>query len=160
MPVAQSDPRRATVIGIVGVVVGTVLILLVLFAGNLGGGDDTHTTSSKSTFDVGPADDRAAAITRDQTPLLFQDPVQFEHPIFVQHLGIDAKTGWLAFDAVAGKDCVLTWHRESQDFTDCHDARIPADGGSVLHHYPTTVDKNGHVIVDLNADATTTTATP
>jgi hypothetical protein len=155
VPVARSDPRRATIIGVVGVVVGTVLILAVLFAGNLGGGDKVHTTTSRATFDVGPAKDRAAAVDRDQTPLLFQDPVQFDRPIYVQHLGSDPKAGWLAFDAALGS-CVLTWHRDTQEFTDCNGRRLPAAGGD-MHHYPATV-QNDHVIVDLNPDATTTTS--
>ena len=137
-----------------GVLVGTVLIIVVLFAGNLGGGDDVHTRASKSTFDAGPATLRADAIKRDQTPLLFQDPVDFQHPIFVQHLGDDPKTGWKAFDAAVGT-CVLTWHRESQDFTDCHGARVPADGTG-MHQYPVKVDND--VVVDLSVDASTTTS--
>ncbi len=154
MPVAKSDPRRATIIGVVGVVVGTLLIVLVLFANNLGGDDNVQTKSSRAAFDVGPAKDRAATIQRDQTPLLFQDPVQFERPIFVQHLGNDPNKGWTAFDAADGT-CVLTWHRESQDFTDCNSKRYPADGTG-MHQYPVTVE-NDHLIVDLSIDATTTT---
>src|SRR5205823_4049788 len=102
--------------------------------------------------------DRATAIERDQTPLLFQDPVKFERPIFVQHTGRDPKTGWTAFDAVtdADRSCVLTWHRETQDFTDCKGARLPADGGS-QHQYPTRIDHDD-LIVDLNPDATTTSS--
>jgi hypothetical protein len=153
MPVAKSDPRRATIVGIVGVVVGTVMIVLVLLANSLGGDDKVRSSSSHSAFDVGPAKTRAETINRDQTPLLFQDPVQFERPIFVQHLGDDPNTGWTAFDAANG-NCVLTWHRESQDFTDCNDRRIPKDGGD-MHHYPVKVE-NGDVIVDLNPDAPST----
>ena len=155
VPIARSDPRRATVVGIVGVVVGTVMILVVLFAGNLGS-DSSHTTSSRSTFDVGPAKDRAAAIDRDQTPLFFPDTATGSNPIVVQHAGTDPNTGWSVFDATSGKSCVVTWHRETHDFTDCNGARVPADGGS-LHHYPTKVDRND-LIVDLNPDASTTTS--
>ena len=136
-------------------VVGTVMIVAVLFAGNLGG-DSSHTTTSHSTFDVGPAKDRAAAIERDQTPLFFPDTATGANPIVVQHAGTDPKTGWSVFDATTGKSCVLTWHRESQDFTDCTGARFPADGGT-LHHYPSRID-NDDLIVDLNPDASTTTS--
>ena len=130
------------------------MILAVLFAGNLGG-DSSHTTSSRSTFDVGPATNRAAAVERDQTPLLFQDPVKFERPIFVQHTGTDPRTGWTAFDAANGT-CVLTWRRETHDFTDCNGTRFPADGGS-QHHYPTRIDHDD-LIVDLNPDAPSTSS--
>ncbi len=155
MPVAKSDPRRATVIGVVGVIVGTVMILLVLFAGNLGGGDKVHTTSNNTTFDVGPAKDRASAIARDQTPLFFNDTATGSRPIVVNHLGDDPKKSWIAFDAANGT-CVLTWHRGTQNFTDCNGSRISADGRG-MHQYPVKVE-NDHVIVDLNPDATTTTS--
>ena len=157
MPVAKSDPRRATIIGVIGVVVGTVMIVLVLFAGNLGGGgDDVKTSSSRSQFDVGLAKERAANISDERTPLLFQDPVEFERPIFVQHLGEDPASGWRAFDAANGT-CVLTWHRETQDFTDCNGKRYPADGTG-MHQYPAKVNEDGHLVVDLSLDATTTTS--
>jgi hypothetical protein len=155
MPVAKSDPRRATVIGIVGVIVGTLMIVLVLFAGNLGD-DKSQTTSSKTRFTVGPAESLATTIARDQTPLFFNDTATGSRPIVVQHTGSDAKAGWIAFDAATG-NCTLTWHRESQDFTDCNGQRVPADGDD-LHHYPVVVE-SGDVIVDLSVDATTTTTT-
>lgn len=157
MPVAKSDTRRATIVGVTGVIVGTALILLVLFANNVGGGDKVQKPSSRASFDVGPAADRAANIARDQTPLLFQDPALFERPIFVQHVGDDPKVGWRAFDAANGT-CVLTWHRETQDFTDCNGKRYPTDGAG-MHQYPATVE-NDHLFVDLNPDATTTTSSP
>ena len=155
MPVARSDPRRATVVGIVGVVVGSVLILVVLFAGNLGGGS-SHTTSSSSTFNVGPAKDRADAIARDQTPLFFPDTATGSNPIVVQHTGTDPKTGWTVFDATTGPSCVLTWHRDSQNFTDCNGKTYPADGGD-LHDYPTKIDGD-ELIVDLNPNPSSSTS--
>jgi len=155
MPVAKSDTRRATIVGVVGVVVGTLLIVLVLFANNSGGGDSTHTTPSKSRFTVGSAETLAKRITDDQTPLFFNDTATGSRPIVVQHTGTDPKAGWSAFDAATG-DCTLTWQRESQDFTDCNGQRVPADGGA-LHHYPVVVE-NGDIIVDLSVDATTTTS--
>jgi hypothetical protein len=154
MPVAKSDPRRATIIGVIGVIVGTLMIVVVLFAGSLGD-DNSHTTTSKTRFDVGPAEHFASAITRDQTPLFFNDTATGSRPIVVHHLGSDANVGWVAFDAAVG-NCTLTWHRESQDFTDCNGKRVPADGTG-MHQYPTTVE-NGDVIVDLSVDATTTTS--
>ena len=152
VPVAKSDPRRATIVGIVGVVVGAVMVFAVLFAGNLGGGDEIKT--SGATFEVGPAERLAESVARDETPLLFQDPVKFSRPIFVHHLSDDPEKDWVAFDAANGS-CVLTWHRETQDFTDCNGTRIDADGGD-QHHYPTEV-KNGTVVVDLSVDPSTTT---
>src|SRR3982074_3776704 len=98
MPVAKSDTRRASVVGVVGVVVGTLLILLVLFANNSGGGDSTNTTPSKTRVTVGPAETLASRINQDQTPLFFNDTATGSRPIVVHHAGSDAKAGWIAFD--------------------------------------------------------------
>jgi hypothetical protein len=155
MPVARSDNRRATIIGIVGVIVGTVMIVGVLIASNLGGGDTTQ--SSKTTFDVGLAKDRAESIARDG-PIGFNDTAGVSRPIFVQHSGDDPTTGWIAFDAVTGGNCVVTWHQDTHDFTDCTGRHISADGDD-LRHYPVEV-KDDHVIVNLSLDATTTTTSP
>ena len=156
MPIAKSDPRRATVVGIVGVVVGTLLIVVVLFAGNLGG-DSSHTTSSNSTFPVGSAKDLAETIDRDQTPLIFPDPATGSNPIMVQHTGSDPAKGWSAFVATTDNmgRCALTWHPESRDFTDCNGVRYPADGHG-LRHFPTRLDGD-ELVVDLNPNASPST---
>jgi hypothetical protein len=156
VPVARSDPRRATIIGIAGVIVGVAMIAIVLLANNLGGGSST-THNSRARFDVGPAESTANAIKRDNTPLFFNDTATGSRPLVIQHFGDDPKTGWVAFDAAIGT-CVLTWHPETQDFTDCNGTRYPADGAG-LHQYPVTVDQNGELFVDLSLDATTTTTT-
>jgi hypothetical protein len=156
VPVSQSDPRRATIIGIVGVIVGTVMIVAVLFAGNLGG-DSSSTTNSRARFDVGPSNERADEIKRDDTPLLFPDVIDGARPIFVQHIGEDPNSGWLAFDAADGS-CVLTWHADAHDFTDCTGRHVPADGTGI-HQYAATVE-GGDVFVNLSPDATPTTTAP
>jgi hypothetical protein len=154
VPVARSDPRRATVVGIVGVVVGSVLIFVVLFAGNLGG-DSSHTTTSNSTFNVGSAKDRADAIERDKTPLLFNDTATGSVPLVVQHTGTDPKTGWSAFAATPDDgSCVLEWNRDQQKFK-CGEKTLPPDPGSQFHHYPTRVD-GGDLVIDLNPNASST----
>ena len=152
VPVSRSDPRRTTIIGVIGLVVGTLMIVLVLFAGNLGGDDKTE--NSRTSFDVGPADLRAETIAKDG-PIGFNDTATGSRPIFVQHTGTDPKTGWTAFDASDGS-CTLTWRNDRRNF-DCGGRTISADGGS-LHHYPVKVDQNNDVIVDLSVDATTTTS--
>src|SRR6185503_1704698 len=99
------------------------MIVLVLFAGNLGD-DKSHTTSSKTRFTVGSAESLATTISRDQTPLFFNDTATGSRPIVVQHLDSDPNVGWIAFDAATG-NCTLTWRRESQDFVDCNGKRVP-----------------------------------
>ncbi|MGQ0616801.1 MAG: hypothetical protein ACT4PW_07390 [Acidimicrobiia bacterium] len=152
MPVAPSDNRRNTIIGIGGLVFGVMLILIVLFANSTGdGGSDGAAQAPgarRSEFDAGPAKARAAAIERDRYPLLFQDPAVFTRPIWVQHLGSDPLRGWLAFDA-AVEGCALAWEPDAQEFRDCAGRAYPPDGEG-LRAYPVRVTRDEHVVVDLN----------
>jgi hypothetical protein len=155
MPVARSDPRRATIIGVGGVIVGVALVAIVLLANNAGN-DSSSTKGSSSQFHVGSPDATAASIARDGTPLFFNDTATGSRPLVVQHLGTDPQKGWYAFDAANGS-CVLTWDHAANQFTDCHGTRFPADGTG-LHQYPVSVTKDD-VIVDLSLNPTTTTTT-
>jgi hypothetical protein len=156
VPVARSDPRRATIVGIVGVVVGSILIFVVLFAGTLGG-DSSHTTTSNSTFNIGSAKDRATAIDRDKTPLLFNDTATGSVPLVVQHTGTDPTKGWTAFAATPDNGtCVLEWNRDQQTFK-CGERTLPPDPGPDFHHYPTRIDGDD-LIVDLNPNAGSTSS--
>ncbi|HEX2381610.1 MAG TPA: hypothetical protein VHI95_03165 [Acidimicrobiales bacterium] len=154
MPVAQSDPRRATIIGIVGVVVGVVMIVVVLLANNLGG-DRSTTQSSRSRFHVGPPEATAQEIT-ERGPLFFNDTATGSRPLVVSHVGDDPATGWHAFDAATGS-CVISLNSDTKALTDCDGHPVSPDGAG-KHQYPVTVTKD-EVIVDLSADATTTTTT-
>jgi hypothetical protein len=155
MPVARSDPRRATIVGVVGIVVGTLLVVGVLLVNNLGTGSST-TTSSRARFDVGPANSLANSI-KQNGPLFFNDTATGARPLAIQHFGDDPNTGWRAFDAAIGT-CTITWDAHAQQFVDCNGVRYPPDGTG-LHQYPVTVE-NGEVFVNLSIDATTTTTAP
>ena len=104
-------------------------------------------------FDVGSAAQRAAAVDRDRTPLLFPDPLERDREIYVQHLG--AKS-WVAFEARApgaARNCVLRWRVAEQSFGDpCTGAVYPRDGTG-LTSYPARVDKDGRLLVDLRSPA-------
>ncbi|MEO7555937.1 MAG: hypothetical protein ABIV94_04950 [Acidimicrobiales bacterium] len=152
VPVARSDPRRTTIIGIAGVVVGIVMIVTVL-ALNSGGGKTT-VGSTSTEFDAGRASDLSARIALDRYPLLVQDPANFSRPLWIQHVGDDPESGWLSFDA-AVDGCATTWDVDRQEFTDCSGRHYPADGTG-LPPYPVAV-ANGRVVVNLNRDAASTT---
>jgi hypothetical protein len=97
-------------------------------------------------------------------PIIFADTAGRSRDIYVQHLGADPETGWVAFDvrpAGEARDCQLVWQGDKRDFVDngkcSRSFTFPADGTG-LRHYVTRVEK-GKVIVDLNADPSTTTTT-
>jgi hypothetical protein len=156
MPVARSDPRRATIVAVVGLLFGVAMIVLVLFVNSTS--KDVQVGSSSTEFPAGRAEDRAKDVARQ--PLLFPDPANGDRPIILQHVDSDPKQGWVAFDAGVG-DCPgeVQWHEDSRDFTDCKGRRYPADGAG-LFQYPVRVDKDGNLFINLHPEVPTTTAAP
>ena len=155
---AQSDPRRATIIGIGGVIVGVALIAVVLLANNVGN-DHSTTQSSRSKFSVGPPESAARTIA-DGGPLFFNDTATGSRPIVVSHVGDDPTTGWFAFDAAAG-ECTISLNSDTKQLTDCNGQTVSPDGAG-KHQYPVTVTKDD-VTVDISVNpttATTSTASP
>jgi hypothetical protein len=156
---ARPDKRRRSrgmIIGVIAAVVAAALFLaLALFTS----GGDTKVRLGDDEFEVGK-----------DGPLLFQDLlIGGTRDIYVNHIGADERTGWVAFEArVPGSDrsCTLVWDQTTQVFTDpCADETVPPDGGD-LPHYPTRVTDDGILIVDLTpggepgqGPSTTTTST-
>ena len=147
------DPaqRRTVLITAIGAVIAAALLFAVVTR--------TSTTTStpagnpgerRAQFELGRATDYTRTIARDG-PLLFPDPQGRSRDIYVQHLGGDA---WLAFEArVAGapRNCVVKWEAGPRHFVDPCDGRIfPADGAGLVR-YPTTVNDDGKVVVDLSS---------
>lgn len=147
------DPaqRRTVLFTAVGAVLAAALLFAVM----------TRVTSTSSTpasgpgdrgaqFELGRATDFARTIARDG-PLLFPDPQGRSRDIFVQHLGEDA---WLAFEARATgapRNCVLRWEQGPRQFVDpCNGTIYPPDGAGLVR-FPTTVDDDGKVVVDLSS---------
>jgi hypothetical protein len=152
VPVARSDPQRATIVAVGGVAVAIVLGVIVLLAGSTA---STRVTGTGAEFDAGSTSVLARRISADGgVPILFQDPARFTRPIWLQHLGEDDKTGWLAFDAAVG-GCATTWDKENRQFADCSGRRYPNDGAG-LGAYLVTIERD-HVIVNLDPDAVTST---
>lgn len=164
-PVKQTPGRspRAVILAVGGVALGLVLIL-VLFIVAIPKLTESGTVKVKmgvDTYDAGPAKDRARNIA-DSGPLLFPDVSSGQRDIYLQHLGTDPTTGWLAFDArLPGqpRNCTLQWKADQQHFQDpCNGTVVPADGQGLVA-YTVTVDKGGDVIIDLRGDGGTTTTT-
>ena len=153
---APSDPLAAKRRTVLFTAVGAVLAAALLFAivaramsTNSSSSTDAGGDRRATRFDVGPAEQRAAAVARDG-PLLFPDPRGGSRDIRVQHLG---DKNWVAFEARASgapRQCALEWVAGSRHFVDPCDGRIyPADGAGLVS-FPTTVDDKGRVIVDLS----------
>ena len=157
MPVSRSDPRPR-ILAAAGVVLGIAGLVFFGLAVTRSGRfspESSPLRPADAEFNVGNAEARAEAIERDRTPLLFQDPADFERPIWVTHVGDDLEEGWYAFTAAIGS-CVVEWEISAQEFVDCDGRRYPADG-SGLPQLDVRVE-DGNVIVDLSTDESTTTA--
>ncbi len=157
MPVARSDPRRATVFAAIGLVAAAILVVVVLIVN--ASGRSTHTTTSHSEIHLGSATDRANDAAAQ--PLLIPDTANGSRPFYVTHTGTDATSGWSAFDAIVeGCPQAITWDPPTKTFTDCHGSTVPVDGGR-QQHYLVTVASNGDLVVNVNPDAlTSTTSAP
>jgi hypothetical protein len=94
-------------------------------------------------------------------PLIFPPP-RGSLTIYIQHLGTAVDRGWLAFDAHdpnQPRNCLVQWHRATNEFVDpCDKAIFPADGRGLVQ-YAATVTKSGDVVVNLREPIATTTTT-
>jgi len=159
MPVAQSQGHagKALLIAAVGVIVALGLAFLVAQAASRG---DVDIKLGDDRFDAGQTERLAKAIdTGDGLPFLYPDLVNRDRNIFVNHLGDDPETGWVAFSAFDpdDPDCAIEIDREAKTLVNAcaRDVTYPL-GGTGLRFYPTTVE-SGRVYVDLNELSTTTT---
>ena len=143
-----------------GLLLGIGVLVLLLLVVTRSGRFNTESSPLRpvdAEFNMGDATARAEAIERDRTPLLFQDPADFDQPIWVNHLGGDVDDGWVAFAAAIGT-CAVEWDVDAQEFVDCEGTTYPADGTG-LPQFDVRVD-DGDVIVDLDPDEPTTTGAP
>jgi hypothetical protein len=164
MPVARGPrvtARNAVVVGIAGVVSGLVLMAFVVWATGQNS-DGRQLRLGDSQFQDITADRMAARIA-NEGPVLFPDVSDNRtRDIYVQHLGADPKTGWLAFDARkpgAPRECYIEWQRDRKVFVDrCDGSEVGPDGAG-LRQYPAVVNSNGKVVINFNAAAGESTTT-
>jgi len=136
-----------------GVVVALLLFLVMANVARTSGGNGGGTGSgdrTKREFVVGRAGSLAGTVAR-QGPLLIQDPLRGRQNIYVQHLGEDR---WRAFDSTppgAPLRCQLKWRPATADFGDgCSGRTYPRDGTGLVS-YPTRVNDDDRVLVDLRS---------
>jgi len=129
---------------------GAVVVGVLIFAAvvNLVSTRKTATTAGPDLYIVGDAKSLAGTVSRTG-PLLFQDLLGNSRDIYVQHLSGD---DWRSFEAHAPgapRRCVLRWDPLAKQFNDPCDRRVyPADGTS-LTTFPTRVNPDGRLVVDL-----------
>lgn len=143
---------------LLGAVVGVVLgIAVMLVVANLASTGDVEVRLGDEDFTVGDAEVLAAAVERDDQPLLFQDLLGEDLDVWVNHVEEDPLFGWVAFDARRPdqpRDCILEWDRDADAFVDpCDGTVVPADGGD-QPSYPTRVTEDGDVVVAFRSPTT------
>jgi hypothetical protein len=127
------------------VVIGALVFVAVI---NMVSTRDGATTAGPDLYVVGDAKSLAGTVTRNG-PLLFQDLLGRSRDIYVQHLTAD---DWRTFEAHAPgapRRCVLRWEPGARQFADPCDHRVYPPDGTGLTTFPTHVDPDGRVVVDL-----------
>src|SRR5687768_6706215 len=123
MPVARGPnvtARNAIVVGVAGVLPAVILLLFVLCLTSQNGNKVEFRLGDEQFQDITAG--RMATRIADEGPVLFPDvSANRSRDIYIQHLGTDPKTGWLAFDARkpgAPRECFLEWQRDRRVFVD------------------------------------------
>lgn len=153
------SPKVRTALVAAGLALLTAVLVFV-FVLRLAGSEDAKVQLGDAVFEAGQVRRMAPQIERGG-PLLYPDLLGRDRPIYIQHLGTDVKTGWLAIEAHvpgAARECIVSWDDKQGVFVDaCSKTAYPADGTG-LTRYPTEVkrkDKGGLTLfVDLRSRLT------
>lgn len=143
---------KAVVIAVVAIVAGLGVGWLVLQLASSGQAD---INLGEDEFNAGYTEVLADAIDEgDGRPLIFSDVSGGDRDIYVQHLGTTDDEGWTAFETRVPdrEDCFAEWDLAAELFVATCDAELtfPADGEG-LTSYPTTVNADGRLIIDLRS---------
>jgi hypothetical protein len=163
-PVRQSTTRspRALVLAVGGAALGVILVIVLFIVAipSLTESGKVQVKLGDDTYSPGSAESKAETIA-DGGPILLGDVSgRNERDIYLQHLGDDPTTGWYAFDARRPgqpRDCFLRWEAGPAEFVDSCDGTVVAADGAGLIAYQVTVDDDGAVVIDLNADRSSDT---
>ena len=170
MPVEQSRGHAGKALAVAGV--GVVAALAIAFGvAQLASQGKVDVRLGSDTFAEQDAEDAAERIAEDG-PILYADAAGGDRDIVLQHQGDDPNEGWIALAARppgAARECTIQSRDRDEPFrllnTDgevseaCDGTEFPPSGEG-LPSYPVTVDADGKLDVDLNAEdrATSTTA--
>lgn len=166
MPVGRPTTRReVTAIALaLGGVASAVLVGFLML--RVSDSRDVQVRLGDDNFYAGRVS-RIAPEIIDRGPVLYSDVAGGDRDIYLNHLGSDPLTGWVAFDArpsESPRSCTLLWVANKEHFElfritkalgvgelppdRCAEEFWPADGAGLVT-YPVTV-ANGAISIDLN----------
>lgn len=155
MPVAQGGrppARQAVFIGL-GALCGLLaVVFLVTQLDQLGSGETAEIELGQPVFTVGQAEEIAEPIA-DQGPLFLPDAARGDRDVYLQHLGDDPNSGWLAFAVrppAAERDCFVEWQADDRTFVDNCDGTVYPESGEGLTQYAVSVSPDGALTINLN----------
>ncbi|MDD9369838.1 MAG: hypothetical protein PV358_06990 [Acidimicrobiales bacterium] len=169
-PVEQSRGHAGKALAVAGV--GVVAALGLAFGvAQLASQGKVDVRLGSDTFAEQEATDAAEKIA-EGGPIVYADAAGGDRDIVLQHRGDDPNEGWIALAARppgAARECTIQSRDRDEPFrlldpdgevTDACDGREFPPSGEGLPSYPVTVDADGKLDVDLNAEdrATSTTA--
>ncbi len=145
----------AILVAVAGVLAGFLVFLGVM---NVIGSGRTRSEGTER-FELGRAASLADTVAR-RGPLLLPDPLGRGRDVWVQHLG---GSDWRTFDAHppgAPSRCVVEWEAARRVFVDrCSGREHPADGAGLVS-FPTEVNEEGRVVIDLRSPVPPATLRP
>jgi hypothetical protein len=168
-PVEQSRGHagKALIVAGAGVVLALAIAFLVARMASQGRVD---VRLGSDTFADQSAEEAAERVA-DGGPILYQDLAGGDRDIVLQHLGDDPETGWIAIAARppgVSRECSIQSRDRDEPFRlldsdgavteECDGREVPPDGEG-LPKYPVTVDADGNLDVDLNAEDRATSTT-
>jgi hypothetical protein len=143
VPVAQTNPRRALLVGLAVVVLALGVIAVVLVA------NSARTGSDGGSFDSADAEELMRLQERDGVPACFPDPVGGREPVCVWHEGDDPETGWVAYGAIVD-GAPLEIDVEDEVLRAPDGTEFPFTGEGLPEYDVSVVD--GRLSVDLAGD--------
>jgi hypothetical protein len=151
VPVAKRSSGRelgAVLIAAVGIAVAVVLGFAMLRLARSG---EVEIRLGDDRFQAGRTD-RLSAEIDERGPFLVSDLAGGTRDLWINHLGDDPDSGWVAFaarPAGAPRNCTVNWNAAQEQFVDSCDGTAYPPDGTGLERYPVIVE-NGQVIVDVN----------
>jgi hypothetical protein len=153
--------------GTKAVLVTAVAVLAAVGAGwavvELSGSGHATSTLGDDQFNAGYTEVLAHAIDKgDGQPLVFNDVSGGNRDIYVTHVGDHQNDGWYAFETrlPGHPECFAEWVSQTGRFRSSCDESVtfPPDGTG-LKRYPTSVNAQQRLIIDLRSHPATTTST-